>query len=134
MKIENENHVPSEREKLYYYFDGKEWCQKWEDKFEVSDLVHTSNFQELENIRQQILDGKLSPLAYHIHKHLSYYGFILTGRSAGIHLLSSYMGISKRLIKKHLNPKNFNQLDEKTLKKYAEVFDISIEELINVSL
>jgi len=134
MKIENENHVPGEREKLYYHFDGKEWRQKWEEKFELSDLVHTSNFQELEQIRQQMHEGKLSPLAYHIHKHFDSYGFILTGRSAAYKLLSSYMGISKRDIKKHLKPKNFNQLDDDTLKKYAEVFDISIEELKNVSL
>ena len=131
MKIENENHVPSEREKLYYYFDGKEWRQKWEENWEVSDLVHANN-QELEDIRQQIRDGKLSPLAYHIHKHLNSCGVILTGRTAGIDLLSSYMEIPKKQVKKHLIPKNFNQLDDNTLKKYAEVFDISVEELINV--
>jgi hypothetical protein len=131
MKIENEKHIPSEREKLYYYFDGKEWRQKWEENFEMSDLVHANN-QELEKIRQQIHDGELSPLTYHIHKHLDCCGSILTGRSAGIDLLSSYTEIPKRDIKKHLKPQNFNQLDEYTLKKYAEVFDISIEELINV--
>jgi hypothetical protein len=132
MKIENENHVPCEREKLYYHFDGNEWSQKWEEKFELSDLVHESSHQELEKIRQQICEGVTSPLAYHIHKYFSNYGYILTGCSASIKLLSSYTGISKRHIKRHLKPSNFNQLDEDTLKKYAEVFDISIEELINV--
>jgi hypothetical protein len=46
--------------------------------------------------------------------------------------LSSYTGISKRHIKKHLKPENFNQLNEETLKKYASAFGISVEELKKV--
>jgi hypothetical protein len=125
MKTENKKPAFDEREMLYYHFDGKEWCLKWEEKFEVSDLVHANISQELEKIRQQVHDGKLSPLAYHI-----YHNFY--GSAFDISVLASYIGIPKRHIKKHLNPENFNRLGEDTLKKYAEIFDISIEELINV--
>jgi hypothetical protein len=103
---------------VQYYFDGKEWRQKWEKRFEASTMVMSVHSQELESIRQQVLDGKLSPLAYHIQTNLF-----------NVKLLSSYTGISKRHIKKHLKPDCFNKLDEETIKKYAAVFEITVEEL-----
>jgi hypothetical protein len=47
-------------------------------------------------------------------------------------ILSAYSGISKKLIKKHLQPEVFNQLDEETLEKYASVMNITVEELKKV--
>ena len=107
---------------VHYYFDGKEWHQKWEKKFDASAVVMTKHSQEIENVRQQVLSGQLSPLAYHIQTNLF-----------NVKLLSSYTKIPKRHIKKHLIPENFNQLDEETLKKYAEVFEITVEELKEIS-
>ena len=130
-KKEQEEQVFCERKRLFYHFDGKEWGYKWEDNFEVSGFVHANTLHESEKIRQQIKDGKVSPLAYYIHKCFSSNTIILSGGTAGINLLSSYTGISKNKIKKHLIPEYFSQLDENTLKKYAEAFDISIEELVN---
>jgi hypothetical protein len=108
---------------VQYFFDGKEWCQKWERKFDASAIVMTKQSLELEAIRQQVLDGKLSPLAFHIQTNLF-----------SVKLLSSYSGIPKRRIKKHLKPDNFNQLDEETLNKYAAVFEITVEELKEISI
>jgi len=107
--------------KLYHYFDGKEWVEKWEQSDIATRMVMTNLFQELEPVRNQVLKEQLSPLAYHIPANLF-----------DVKLLSSYTGISKRHIKKHLNPKKFNQLDEETLKKYASAFGISIETLKKV--
>jgi len=108
---------------VQYYFDGKEWHQKWERKFDASTIVMTKHSQELETVRKQVLTGQLSPLAYHIEINLF-----------DIKLLSSYTGIPKRHIKKHLKPHNFNQLSEEILKKYASVFEITVEELKEISL
>ena len=108
-------------QKLYYSFDGKEWVNKWEVNEAASRMIQTIHLQELEPVRNQVLAGLLSPLDYHIQS-----------KTFTISLLSSYTGISKRHIKKHLEPKNFNQLDEETLKKYASAFGISVEELKKV--
>jgi len=108
-------------EKLYRYFDGKEWVEKWEISDVAAQMAMANHIQELEPIRNKVLAGQLSPLAYHLQTHLF-----------NIKLLSSYTGISKRHIKKHLNPENFNQLDEETLKKYATAFEFSVEELKKV--
>jgi len=115
IKIANERTAFSQT--LQYHFDGNGWSQKWEEKFDASRVVMTEQLQKLETIRQQVLGGQLSPIAYHACKNMF-----------SVKTLSSYTGISKRHIKKHLKPKNFNQLDENTLKIYAEVFNISIEE------
>ena len=103
---------------LYRYFDGKEWVEKWEDSLVAAEMVMANHIQEIEPIRNQVLAGNLSPLAYHIQANIF-----------DIKLLSSYTGISKRHIKKHLKPNEFNQLDEKTLEKYASALGISVEEL-----
>jgi len=133
MKTENKSQLSDNRKILKYYFDGKEWCCKMEEELEMSDFVQTNILQESEQIRQRIHNGEVSPLAYCIHKYFSdNTATLFSGRAIGIDLLSSYTGIAKREIKKHLKQKYFCQLDETTLKKYAEAFDISIEELVNV--
>jgi hypothetical protein len=108
----------NQEQKLYYSFDGKEWVEKWEVNEAAARMILTNHIQKLEPVRNQVLAGLLSPLDYHIQSKMF-----------TISLLSSYTGISKRHIKKHLNPKNFNQLSEETLKKYASALGISIEEL-----
>jgi len=119
--IVNKSTPENPGQKLYRYFDGKEWVEKWEEQMDAARFVMTNLFQELEPVRSQVLAGKVSPLVYHIQANLF-----------DIKMLSSYTGISKRHIKKHLKPGNFNQLDEETLKKYATAFGISVEELKKV--
>jgi hypothetical protein len=107
--------------KLHYYFDGKEWVQKWYDNMDACDMVMENRIQELEPLRNQVLAGQLSALAYHIES-----------KFFSIGLISSYTGIPKRHIKKHMKPEHFNRLDEETLRKYAFAIGVSIEELKKV--
>ena len=107
--------------KLHFYFEDNKWVEKWDVNMDACEMVMENRMQELEPIRNQVLAGQLSPLAYHIESMFFSIG-----------LLSSYTGISKRHIKKHLKPENFNRLDEETLKKYAFAFGISVEELKKV--
>ena len=44
-------------------------------------------------------------------------------------ILSSYVGIWIWNVKRHFKPSVFQKLNDKTLEKYGEVFEISIEEL-----
>ncbi|MDR0295460.1 MAG: hypothetical protein LBH91_04625 [Prevotellaceae bacterium] len=119
--IIKESNSNNEGQQLYLHYDGKEWVEKWEKKVIAFSMEMENHLQEIEPIRNQVLAGQLSPLAYHIEAKIF-----------NIKLLSSYTGISKRHIKKHLIPKNFNQLDEETLKKYAATLGISVEELKTV--
>ena len=47
-------------------------------------------------------------------------------------ILASYVGLWKWRVKRHFKPKVFNKLSRGTLQKYAEIFDVSINELINI--
>jgi hypothetical protein len=48
-------------------------------------------------------------------------------------ILASYVGIWKWRVKRHFNPKRFNKLSTKVLQKYADVFEITIEQLKDIN-
>jgi len=93
----------------------------WDVKNEALSLTWEAITEDAENIRQQVLAGEKSPLAYHMETHLL---------NAGI--LSSYSGIPKKTIKKHLLPAAFALLDEAVLQRYAGVLNMTVEELKKV--
>lgn len=92
------------------------WDPKNEVMKEAWDLVN----EKIENVKQKVIQGELSPIAYFIEKNLMDVG-----------LLAKYMGLWKWTVKKHLKPKNFNKLNDKFIEKYAKVFDITKEELVS---
>jgi len=94
----------------------------WEVKNDALDITWSDIDDKCTEIREQVLAGKISPLAYHLEKNIMDVG-----------LFSRYTGLNKRKIKKHLNPDEFKKLDESILYKYAEILRISIEELKTVS-
>ena len=94
----------------------------WEVKNDALDITWGDIDEKCEEIRGQVLAGKISPLAYHLEKNIMDVG-----------LFAKYTGQNKRKIKKHLNPDEFKKLDESILYKYAEILRISIEELKTVS-
>ena len=90
----------------------------WEPENTVLNQAWDEISNKVEATLKKIESGELSVLAYHMEKNIMDVG-----------MLSQYMDISKRNVSKHLEPSGFSQLDEKTLNKYAEVFDITVEEL-----
>ncbi|HAP70232.1 MAG TPA: hypothetical protein DCR04_11005 [Flavobacteriales bacterium] len=125
------NEVPQDDENLFegkfkvvkYALDddgnyGTVGSSGWEPENTVLNQAWDEINKKVEATLKKIQSGELSPLAYHMEKNIMDVG-----------MLSQYMDISKRNVSKHLEPNGFNSLDEKTLIKYAEVFDISVEEL-----
>ncbi len=79
-------------------------------------------FQEkTEEARLKVLKGEVSPVVYYMEKTL------LDPLS-----LSMMSGISLWRVKRHFKPRVFKGLNEKTLKKYAETFNVTIDQLNNV--
>jgi len=76
--------------------------------------------EKVEEIKQQVLNGKLSPIAYFMEKNIM-----------DMKLLSQYTGISKWRIRRHLKPKIFSKLDDGTLGKYASAFEIPVASIKN---
>ncbi|MBU2903739.1 MULTISPECIES: hypothetical protein [Arenibacter] len=73
--------------------------------------------------KQRVKDLKVSPLEYYMELH-----------KMDLPILASYVGIWKWRVKRHFRPAVFKNLNNKTLQKYADVFDITIEELQRTDL
>lgn len=73
--------------------------------------------------KQRVKNHKVSPLEYYMELH-----------KMDLPILASYVGIWKWRVKRHFRPAVFKNLNNKILQKYADVFDITIEELQRTDL
>lgn len=90
----------------------------WTPKNEALEVTLDSINEECEEIADRVRRGETSPLEYYMAKNIM-----------SVELLSSYTGIAKRKIRKHFDPKEFSQLSDKTLAKYAEALRMDAEQL-----
>ncbi len=77
--------------------------------------------EKMEQARQEVLNGKASPIKYYMEKTIM-----------DASLLAKYTGFWKWTVKKHLKPKGFNKLSTEALQKYADIFDLTVEELKDI--
>jgi hypothetical protein len=90
----------------------------WEPKNIANKQAWQVIDQEIELALGQINKGRKSPIAYYMAKH-----------QMDIGLLANYMGLYRWQVKRHLKPAVFKRLKEKTLKAYADLFDLCVSEL-----
>jgi hypothetical protein len=113
------------KELFYYYeeggvFDRKVGYHPETDRIilqQAWDLFH----ERIEEARKKAIAGETSPVVYYMEKNL------LDPMN-----LSMMAGIPIWKVKRHFKPAVFLKLNEKTLRKYATAFNISIEELKKV--
>jgi hypothetical protein len=77
--------------------------------------------ERVEKARQQVLAGKVSPIAYYMEKQLM-----------NIALLARYVGKFQWQVKRHMKPKVFERLSNTMLHRYAAAFKITVQELKQV--
>lgn len=92
----------------------------WEPKTIALDGSMQLIEQRIEQARQQVIHNQASPIVYFMEKS-----------KMDLSILSSYVSMWKWRVKRHCKPSVFVKLNDKILKKYADVFDISTEELKN---
>jgi len=95
----------------------------WNPKNEVMKEAWDQVNEKVEHARNKVLSGEMSPLGYYIEKNIMDIG-----------LVAKYMGIWRWTAKRHLKPNIFARLKEETLEKYAQVFNITKEQLIDTNL
>ncbi len=95
----------------------------WEPKNAALQQAWVGVNNKIESIKNEVVAGKLSPLAYHMEKNIM-----------NVKLLSQYSGIPKRKVRRHMKPGHFNKLDSETLKKYANALNINTEELKTINI
>lgn len=99
-----------------------ELSQGWEVKITALDAA----WQDIENrvaaAKEKVMNNKVSPLLFFMEKGLMDIG-----------ILAAYSGLWKWQIKRHLKPAVFNKLSTKKLERYAEIFNVPVEDLKNMN-
>lgn len=110
---------------MYYAVDDDgnyttELSSGWEPKTMVQNLTLEVLNERIEWAKQQALAGKLSPIVYYMEKSRMDWP-----------TLADYMDMWTWRVKRHQKPNVFVKLSPAIKKKYAEVFQIPLDELIN---
>ena len=100
-----------------------ELSKGWDVKITALDKAWEDIDQRIEAARQKVLKGEASPLLFFIEKGIM-----------DISLLADYTGFWQWQIKRHLKPDVFKNLSDKKLQRYAEVFNVSVDDLKNIKV
>lgn len=90
----------------------------WDVKATALDVAWKDIEERIQQAKQKVLNNEASPILYFIELRLMDIGIV-----------SAYTGFWKWSIKQHLKPAVFKKLSENKLNKYAEAFNVSVEEL-----
>lgn len=90
----------------------------WDVKIKALDVAWEEIEQRIEGARQKVLRNEASPIL-----------FFMELRLMDIGIVSAYTGYWKWTIKKHMKAEAFKNLPEGRLKKYAEAFNVTVDEL-----
>jgi hypothetical protein len=92
----------------------------WQVKADALGITWEEAEARVANAREQIKNGEASPILFYMELHMM-----------DLPIIAAYTGFWQWNIKRHLKPEGFKSLSEKKLQKYAEVFEVSVEELKN---
>ena len=94
----------------------------WEPKTIALDNAMEDISERVAIAKLEVESNQTSPIEYYMEL-----------AKMDLPILASYVGIWKWCVKRHFNPKRFAKLSNKVLQKYADVFEITIEQLKNIN-
>lgn len=93
----------------------------WQVKADALGITWEEAQQRTASAREQVERGEASPLLFFMELHLM-----------DVAIVAAYTGFWQWTVKRHLKPAVFENLSGKKLLKYAEIFDVSVDELKNM--
>ena len=103
--------------------DGK-YVKGLSTGWEAKQVALDNAWEEIDRIvaetKQDVLKGKVSPIKYYMELNVM-----------DMPVLAGYTGFFSWQIKRHMKPNVFKKLNTKKLQKYADAFEISVENLTN---
>jgi hypothetical protein len=100
-----------------------ELSKGWDVKITALD----THWEEIETrvtiAKQKVLNNEASPLLFFMEKSLM-----------DAEILAGYAGFWTWQVKRHLRPEIFKKLSDKKLQRYAEVFNVTIDDLKNINV
>jgi hypothetical protein len=103
----------------YILVPSKGWEPKNISNFQAWEIIA----EQIATARQEVLDNKVSPLAYHMARNLM-----------DLPLLAKYMGMMGWRVRRHMKPKVFNKLGQNIIERYAHLLKVTPEQLKDISL
>lgn len=100
-----------------------ELSKGWDIKITALDATWQDIEGRIAAAREKILHKEASPLLFFMERGLMDIG-----------ILAGYTGFWKWQIKRHLKPDVFKNLPDKKLQRYAEVFNVSLEDFKNMNV
>ena len=124
-KVGEDELIYTYNRELFYHFDKeKGFTHKVDYQNPNNQVIIKQSWdaaqQRLDEVKQLVIIGKSSPIAYYMEKILM-----------EVPMLAAYMEISKWRVKRHMKSKVFKKLKPEILSKYAAIFEIPVEQLIN---
>jgi hypothetical protein len=102
---------------------GTELSQGWDVKIAALDKAWEDIRDRVQAAREKVLNNEASPLLVFMERGLMDIGIV-----------AAYTGFWKWQIKKHLRPGPFKKLSDKKLQRYAEIFNVSVEDLKSMNV
>jgi len=93
----------------------------WDPKKIALDNAIADINERVADAKERVLNNKTSPIEYYMELH-----------KMDLPILASYVGLWKWRVKRHFKPRVFNKLSDKVLKKYADIFEVSVEQLKDI--
>jgi hypothetical protein len=94
----------------------------WQVKADALGITLDEAHNRTVNAREKVASGEASPILFFMELNMM-----------DLPIVAAYTGFWQWTIKRHLKPSVFKELSDKKLAKYAEIFDVSVEELRNFS-
>ena len=95
----------------------------WDVKIKALDVAWEEIAKRIAGAKDEVLKGNASQLL-----------FFMEYRLMDVAILAGYTGFWQWQIKRHLKPSVFNKLTDKQLQKYAEAFNIKVEDLKSMTV
>ncbi len=90
----------------------------WEVKSTALDIAWKDVEHRISAAAEKVKRGEASPVL-----------FFMELRLMDVPIVSAYTGFWKWRVKKHLQPQTFKKLSDKKLQRYADLFEVNLEEL-----
>jgi hypothetical protein len=100
-----------------------ELSQGWEVKTGALDVAWQDIAERVAAAKEKVLRRESSPLLYFMELKLMDVG-----------VLAGYTGFWKWQVKRHLRPGVFERLSERKLRRYADVFEVSVSDLNSLNV
>src|SRR5262245_24108420 len=95
----------------------------WEVKATALNLAWEDIEKRIRDAKEQVLSGKASPIL-----------FFMELRLMDPSILAAYTGYWKWQVNRHMKPGVFKKLSDRKLQKYADLFEVAVDDLKNLKI